>query len=386
MRRFLFAIALGTCLVASLGCKRPKVDAGPDAIRGSAEKGDMVAQFKLGIIYGTGEGVPKDYAEAAKWYRKAAEQSNALAQLHLGTMYAKGQGVPKDEAEAVKWWRKAAEAEKVNWYRKVYRKDYQTGHYTVFESFDNPKSLKEIKSEHDGRTDAQSRIGGAYYMGEGVPKDYAEAAKWYRKAAEDGEEIRQYDKQGGFKGPRREPGNTTAQVNLGVMYAKGQGVPKDEAEAVKWWRKAAEQGESQAQVNLGVMYFNGQGVPKDEAEGAKWFRKAAEQSNAHAQYRLGTMYTNGDGVPKDEAEGVKWFRKAAEQGDAEAQYSLGGAYRDGVGVPKDDVAAYKWILLAGATDEGARKAIPVIESRLTPDQRAEGQRLAREFKVVKESP
>ena len=62
------------------------------------------------------------------------------------------------------------------------------------------------------------------------------------------------------------------------------------------------------------MYANGLGVAKDEAEAVKWYRKAAEQGNAYGQNNLGKMYANGLGVAKDEAEAVKWFRKAAEQG------------------------------------------------------------------------
>ncbi|MDG4550199.1 MAG: hypothetical protein P9G45_07275, partial [Candidatus Contendobacter sp.] len=90
-------------------------------------------------------------------------------------------------------------------------------------------------------------------------------------------------------------------------YGDGRGVPKDNAEAVMWY-KAAEQGDADAQFNLGVMYDNGQGVRKDEAEAVKWYRKAAEQGNADAQNNLGWMYTNGQGVRKDEAEAVKWYR------------------------------------------------------------------------------
>ena len=66
---------------------------------------------------------------------------------------------------------------------------------------------------------------------------------------------------------------------------------------------------------LAVCYKNGEGVPKNEVEAVKWFRKAAEQGDADAQFYLGWAYvTNGEGVPKDEVEAVKWYRKAAEQG------------------------------------------------------------------------
>ena len=66
-----------------------------------------------------------------------------------------------------------------------------------------------------------------------------------------------------------------------------------------------------AQSNLGVMYGNGRGVPQDDAEAVNWYRLAAEQGNAYAQSRLGVMYYNGQGVPQDDGEAVKWFRKAA---------------------------------------------------------------------------
>jgi TPR repeat protein len=85
----------------------------------------------------------------------------------------------------------------------------------------------------------------------------------------------------------------------------------------------AEQGVATAQYNLGVMYADGDGVPENGAEAVKWFRKAADQGDADAQYNLGVMYADGDGVPENGAEAVKWFRKAAAQGDADAQYNLG---------------------------------------------------------------
>ena len=60
-----------------------------------------------------------------------------------------------------------------------------------------------------------------------------------------------------------EQGDAMAQNNLGVMYQKGEGVPQDYKEAVKWYRLAAEQGHATAQTNLGGMYYKGQGVPED---------------------------------------------------------------------------------------------------------------------------
>ena len=82
------------------------------AVRGflvHAEQGDATAQYKLGVMYNYGLGVPEDEAEAVRWYRLAADQGDAGAQFNLGVMYGKGEGVLKDEAEAVRWYRLAAE-------------------------------------------------------------------------------------------------------------------------------------------------------------------------------------------------------------------------------------------------------------------------------------
>jgi TPR repeat protein len=75
------------------------------------------------------------------------------------------------------------------------------------------------------------------------------------------------------------------------MYANGRSVPKDDAEAARWYRKAAEQGLADAQYNLGIAYRLGRGVPKDDAEAFRWFRQSAEQGTALAQAILGAMYT-----------------------------------------------------------------------------------------------
>ncbi len=146
--------------------------------------------------------------------------------------------------------------------------------------------------------------------------------------------------------------------------------------------KEAKNGDALAQVNLGNMYHKGEGVPKDLVESVKWFRKSAEQGNALGQFNLGTMYDHGDGVPKDDVEAVKWFRKSAEQGDASAQYFLGLMYAKGEGVPKDLVEAHVWFNLVGAKGEeysaNSKEARAEIEMKLTKFQIAKATKLARE--------
>ena len=69
----------------------------------ASDAGVAFAQLNVGIMYYSGQGVPQDYGEAAKWYRLAAEQGNPTAQSNLGSMYYSGQGVPQDYVQAYMW-------------------------------------------------------------------------------------------------------------------------------------------------------------------------------------------------------------------------------------------------------------------------------------------
>jgi TPR repeat protein len=109
-------------------------------------------------------------------------------------------------------------------------------------------------------------------------------------------------------------GDAEAQTALAERYQKGEGVPKNDAEAAKWYQKAAEQGNPDAQANLGLMRANGEGGSRNYGEAVEWYRKAAEQGNEKAQHGLGVMYHNGFGVERNDAEAMEWFRKAAKQG------------------------------------------------------------------------
>jgi len=117
-------------------------------------------------------------------------------------------------------------------------------------------------------------------------------------------------------------GDDKAQYNLGVMYEGGRGISQDYKEAMKWYRKAANQGFALAQYNLGDMYVHGHGTSQDYKEAMKWYRKAANQGLAQAQYNLGVMYARGQGVIQDYNEAKKWYRKAANQGHVQAQKNL----------------------------------------------------------------
>jgi TPR repeat protein len=102
------------------------------------------------------------------------------------------------------------------------------------------------------------------------------------------------------------------------MYDMGKGVPQDHAEAFKWYKMAAEQGDARAQFNLGLMYDMGKGVPQDHAEAFKWYKMAAEQGIARAQHNLGAMYGKGQDVPKNYVMAHMWLNLAVSQGEIQA--------------------------------------------------------------------
>ena len=114
---------------------------------------------------------------------------------------------------------------------------------------------------------------------------------------------------------------------------------------------------------------------------ALWISGFAYQGDARTQNKLGLMYDKGLGVTQDYAEAVRWYRKAADQGNAPAQYNLGFMYDKGWGVAQDYVQAYMWYNLAAAKGNNfARENRNFLAKQMTPEQIAEAQRLAREWK------
>jgi TPR repeat protein len=157
----------------------------------------------------------------------------------------------------------------------------------------------------------------------------------------------------------------------------------DSAKGAANLRNLAEKGDAKAQNNLGVMYDYGEGVPKDHAEAMKWYRRAAEQGYARAQDRLGLMYYNGQGAPQNYAKALKWYRKSAEQGLNLSQVKLGVMYEEGKGVPQNYVQAHMWLNLAAQGIEDAKLLRDALAKLMTSAQIAEAQKLAREWRPKK---
>jgi TPR repeat protein len=213
---------------------------------------------------------------------------------------------------------------------------------------------------------ANWKRGADYYFGRGVAKNYAEATRLYRLAAEQGYAKGQYSlgymyQYGlGVEKDYKEAvrlyelaaaqGDSMGQYGLGYMYDYGIGVAKDNNQAVKLYALAAAQGYSYAQDAIGYKYMNGLGVPQDYKEAMRYFRLAAVQGYAQGQFNLGYMYLNGQGLLPDEKEAVRLYRLAADQGYANAIDGLGYLYGVGKGVRQNNVVAYALNKLANTTN------------------------------------
>jgi TPR repeat protein len=312
---------LGTLIQSNIGARA--ISGRIQDLKAQAEKGVAEAQYALGYCFAFGLGVPQDFAQTAKWIRKAAEQGHPAAAHVLGNAYLDGTFVPKDNNEGVKWLRKSA-------------------------TFGFPYS--------------QVSLGECYAKGRGVTNDWREAFKWFSKAAE--------------------RGYACAQSWVGYCYRRGEGVPKDLAEAVKWFRKSAEQGDAYGQDALGwCLYALGW---QHSEEAVKWFRKSADQGNFGGQFSLGWCFYYGIGVSKDPVEAVKWYRKSAEQGHVGGQRQLGVCLYVGEGVAQDYVQAYKWLSLAAAQGlDDAKHELTELKLWMTSDQITKAQGLARDSAPAK---
>ena len=175
--------------------------------------------------------------------------------------------------------------------------------------------------------------------GEGVLKDDAEAVRWYRLAADQGDADAQFDPRGQVRQRARASSRTMPKRCAGTGWPPTRVTPMRPVQSRGHVRQRA------------------RAYLKDDAEAVRWYRLAADQGAAAAQFNLGVMYGNGEGVLKDDAEAVRWYRLAADQGDAGAQFILGFKYANGEGVLKDSVLAHMWCNIAGANGHASRPGV-----------------------------
>jgi len=125
----------------------------------------------------------------------------------------------------------------------------------------------------------------------------------------------------------------------------------DAEEAARWYLKAAEQGDAESQCRIGYFYYIGVVYDRDFSSAREWFARSADQGFHWGQFFLGEIYRNGYGIKSSNRTACKWYRAAANQGNNYARMNLGRMYLEGMGVKKDPETAERWFELAGLDGE-----------------------------------
>jgi TPR repeat protein len=288
-----------------------------EALKALAAGGHHGAQYRLGRIYETADGVVQSLPDAVHWYRQAAEGGDVAAQVRLGLIF--------------------------------------------FIEPPPPASLTTVDEAWSDADDAASAGALAQFFPHGVMvrQDFAEAFKWNGLAAA--------------------RGSAEAQARLGHQYALGLGVEADPAAAERWFAAAAEQSSAEGQLGLGLLYGGSYDTPPDLARAAHWLCLAAAQDHKIAQYGLGKLQLHGAGMPKDPAAAIRQLERSAAQDYPPAMYLLGMIHWQGSGVPVDAGRGETWLRRAGIRGHGeARCALALLLLERPEDDGVEAAALLQE--------
>jgi TPR repeat protein len=170
---------------------------------------------------------------------------------------------------------------------------------------------------------AEMALGNLYYRGLGVPKDQAQAFRWYMECAKQGD--------------------PEAEAYVGAMYANGLGVDRNFENSLEWLRRSSAQGSPRGEFELAVMYLRGFGTQDERGQLMALVSKSASQHYAPAESQLGVFAYNGNGRTADHHRALRYFLMAAYGNNVVADYYLAKMYFEGDSVKQDNVIAYAFV-------------------------------------------
>ena len=281
--------------------------------------GNANAQFMIGKLYMELVGDRKNPNKAEYWFRRAAENGHLEAQTTLGLMYFNGDGIDKDLVLASKWLLKGTGNEESGdiavepvQETKLDKKKiapfnlgmiaYQKKDYTTAIMLWHPLAM-------EGNPEAQLMLGNLYMREEGIYKDPSRGLSWYQKAIS----------QGDVKTSR----------SLGLMYLYGDDIKKNSSQAINLLLKAARLGDVQSQYQLGNIYQDGKVISANLPKAAYWYEQAANNNHHEAQFALAKMYFEGNGIKSDTNKALELYETADKNNNVNATVTLAGLYRDG---------------------------------------------------------
>lgn len=314
-----------------------------------AYDGDPMACYSLGVLYDYGsESTQQNFTKAMEWYRTADAFGQKNAAAAIGYLYLNGCGVEKDSDYARAYFERAVEQGDAQGYAGLGRLLLDAGSTDV-EMIDNFKLARNA-----GVLDGTYYLGYVYEKGLGTKKRPGLAFKLYEETAfSDSDAV--WDQY-----PIR-----SAMTRLGILYMEGLGTEADNAAAIEWFERAAEDGSAMAAYYLGIIYEMGYGVPVDYNRSLSWLESAAQQDYAPAYNEIGCMYFNGNGVDVNYEEAVYYQKLAAALGYEKAQVNLGYLYENGYGVTRDLSTALLYYRMAkDAGYPGADEAVSRVRQMM----------------------
>ncbi len=361
---------------------RKKIAAG---ITTKANHGDKQAQYKLAMMYLSGNGLPNNIALAKSWLQKSAQQGHLQAQYQLGLIYAQNQ----------QGWKKS-----LFWLTQASKQGHQDAGYAIpaiISTHNNQGDIKEAwrwlyhglrkhepkivynfavirKNGELGLTQSDSQFAERLTFAANHNIIYAQndAAiynvlqneknknnlKWLESAGKAGDNIAQFNlgllfARGNSFSPNDEKAlywwklaesnnNSKAQLLLGLFYHIGRGTGRSEQDAIHWYEKAAKNKTADALFNLAMIYYHGRGVNQDYKKAAQYLKQLASQNDSKAQNLYASLFLDGKGVNYSPETAVAWFTRAARLGNINAMFNLATQYRSGTGVAQDDKKAMYW--------------------------------------------
>jgi TPR repeat protein len=313
-----------------------------------------------------------DLRQANEWLLKAALQGNPRASVLLGVNHILAKGTAKNVALGCAWillgekdgdeelreiarqYLRDANLKDLPKARSLARGLAEKIQYHPIYSLppeqlaDNRAFRAQFELAQGGKAADQYQLACLYHAGKGTLPDPVEAAKWCRKAAEQG--------------------HLQAMKSLAGSYRDGDGVEQDERAMVSWLRKAAVLDDADAQCELSIHLSQNGATDPELTEADKWLRKAATLGQPIAQANLGSRLIQSDDPAKNE-EAARWFKLSAMQGHPLGMFKYGMMLFLGMGVPKNDVEGAAWLLVCDpGDDESLRTAIKDILEKLPADK------------------
>jgi TPR repeat protein len=253
--------------------------------------------------------------------------------------------------------------------------------FVALDARDYPRALQLLSSAWNkiGYDEAGLALAKMHLYGMGTPKDTGQAIVWLRKVADGRFDPMRERMKFNPKEPQLMSEKVEAAFMLARIYERGIGMPKNPAQALTWYAKAAEFGFVPAQNVLGQACVSGYGIAPDGRKAVGYLQTAAEKGYVPAQYNLAKVYYNGDaGVARDLKQAGAWFNTAAKAGYPAALFAAGRMYDMGEGVAADQKRAivyYKEAAVKGDRDAEFALATFFYDGEVVEKNRATARKL-----------